>query len=165
MLKEKIQNDLTKAMKEGDETTRSVLRVLLASVQGKEKEKRYKISKIEKGASDEELGKKSQLNDEEIIDVIVSEVKKRNEASLLFEKGNRKDLADNEKAEMVILKKYLPEQMSEEELKKIVQEAVKKTGAAQIKDMGKVMAEVVPQTKGKADGAQISKLVKEILTK
>lgn len=164
-LKQKIQNDLTQAVKKGEEITRSTLRVLLASILVKEKEKRYKISRDSKEINEEELIKKSNLTDEEIIEVISSEVKKRKDAIALYEKGKRQELADKEKKEVEILQKYLPEQLSEEEIKKLVKEGIEKTGAKEIKDMGKVMAEIMTQVKGKADGNLVSKIVKELLVK
>ncbi len=72
---------------------------------------------------------------------------------------------EKEKAEIEILQKYLPEQLTEEEIKKIVQEAINKTGAKEIKDMGRVMAEIIPQIKGKTDASLVSKIVKELLSK
>jgi len=164
-LKEKIKNDLNRSLKEREKLTSSTLRLLLATILNREKEKRAKIAKGEKGLTEEELIKKSQLLDDEIIQAILSEIKKRKESILLFEKGKRQDLADKEKEEIKILQKYLPEQISEEELKKIVQDAVKKTGAASIKEMGKVMKEVMPKVKGRADGSKISQIVKELLSK
>lgn len=151
MLKQTIQKDLFQAVKEGDEITRSTLRLLLAGILNKEKEKKYKTSKEE-------------LTDEEIIEIVFSEIKKRKEAIVEYERGGRKDLADKEKAELEVLQKYLPEQLSEQELKKIVKEAIEKVGAKEIKDIGKVMAEIMPKVKGRADGSQVSKIVKELLT-
>lgn len=165
MLKERIQEDIKSAMKEGGELVVSVLRMLSASVISKEKEKRYKISKQKPDLAEEGLQKESQLGDEEIIDVLSSEIKKRRDAIVLYEKGNRPELADKEKKEIEILIKYLPEQLSEEELKKIIQEAVAKTGAKEIKDMGRVMAELMPKIKGKADNSLVSKIIKESLNK
>jgi len=162
-LKQKIQNDLRNALKEKKDIEVMTLRMLNAQVINKEKEKRNKLSK-EEGIAEEELVDKSQLNDEEIIDVIFSEVKKRREAILEYEKGNRKDLAEKEKKERGILKKYLPEQLSEEELKNLVKEAIQKVKATEIKDIGKVMAELMPKVKGKAEGGLVSKLIKELLS-
>jgi uncharacterized protein YqeY len=162
-LKEKIQNDLREAVKKKEELEALVLRSLLAAIFNKEKEKRYRISKEKPEFATEELEKESQLIDEEVIEVISSEVKKRKEAILEFEKGKREDLVKKEKAELEILEKYLPEQLSEEEIKKFAKEAIEKTGAKEIKDMGKVMAELMPKVKGKADGALVSKTVKELL--
>lgn len=163
MLKEKIQANLNEAVKNRDEEKSNTLRFILASLQSKEKEKRYKASKENAGLSDSELENKSILTDEEIIDALSSEAKKRKEAIIGFEKGNRPEMAEKEKKELVILMEYLPEQISEEELKKIVKEAVEKTGAKEMKDMGKVMAIVMPQIKGKADGSQVSQIAKEIM--
>ena len=163
-LKEKIQNELTTALKEKNKVASLTLRSLLAVILNKEKEKRYKISKKEPNLKEKELVEKSVLTEEEIIEVVSSEVKKRKEAILEFEKGERKDLADKEKAEAEILQKYLPEQLSEDELKKIIVRAIAKVGAKEIKDTGKIMAEVMPKIKGKADGTSVSKAVKELLS-
>lgn len=163
-LKQKIQGDLVKAVKGGDENTRSTLRFLSAAILSKEKEKRYKIAKAQPQSTEKELAEKSVLTDEEAIEVIASEVKKRKEAIFEFEKGKREDLVKKEKAEMEVLKKYLPEQMSEGEIKKLVQEAIQKIGAKEIRDMGKVMAELMPKIKGRADGAMVSNVVKQILS-
>jgi hypothetical protein len=153
-LKEKIQKDSIEAVKNKEELKSSVLRMLSAAVLNKEKEKRYK--------SGEE--KDVQLTDDEVIEVASSEAKKRKEAISEYEKGNRTDLAEKEKKELEILQKYLPEQLPEEEIKKLVKVAVEKTGAKDQKDMGKVMAELMPQIKGRADGSLVSKIVKELLT-
>ncbi len=157
MLKDTIKSDLNEALKKGDEIKRSTLRMLSAAILGKEKEKKYKIYK-------EELDEKEELTDEEIIDVISSEAKKRKESITEFEKGERKDLADKEKAELEILEKYLPEQVSEQEIKRLAKETVEELGAGDIKDMGKVMAELMPKLKARADGGLVSKVVKELLT-
>ena len=101
IIKDQIQEELNKALKEGNEVTLSTLRMLSAVVANKEKEKQYK--------------EKKDLTEEEITDIIVSEAKKRRESISEFEKGDRKDLADKEKLELEVLAKYLPEQLSEEE--------------------------------------------------
>jgi uncharacterized protein YqeY len=129
--------------------------MVLAAITTKEKEKKFK-EKIEGDAH---------LTDEEIIDVVASEIKKRKDAVALYEKGNRPELAEKEKKEIEILKKYLPEQLSEEELKKLVQESIAKTGAGEIKDIGKVMADLTPKIKGRADNSEASRVVKEFLSK
>jgi len=152
-LKENIQTDLTTSIKEKKEVELSVLRQLFAAFLNKEKEKRFS-SKEEKDA---------QLTEEEVQEVVAAEAKKRKEAIEGFEKGGRKESAEKEKKELEILKKYLPEQMAEEELKKLVQEAIEKVGAQELKDMGKIMAELMPKIKGRADGNQVSQIVKELL--
>ena len=176
-LKENIKNQLTEAVKAKNEITSLTLRGVLAAIINKEIEKSSKISRKEAGISLEDLEKKSKLNNEEIAEVIASEAKKRREAILAFEKGKREDLIKKEKAELEILKKYLPEQLSEEELKKIVAETINNFYAKEIhpvksaeggvlpeakqfnrvKDMGKIMAELMPKIKGKADGNMVSK--------
>lgn len=166
-LKEQIQQDLNSSLKERKEIDVITLRMLNAAILNKEKEKRNKLSKeklAEEELAEEELAEKSQLIDEEIIEVIASEVKKRKEAILEFEKGERQDLAEKEKKEIEVLKKYLPEQLPEEEIRKLVQESIGKVGAQEMKDIGKVMAELMPQVKGKADGSLVNKIVRELLT-
>lgn len=163
MLKEKIQNNLKEAMREKREIEISTLRMVLAAMASRESEKRTKIWKEKPQSSPEELGKESQLTDEGVVDVVSSEIKKRRDAILLYEKGGRQELADKEKKEMEILSQYLPEQLSEEEIKKLVQEVIVKTGAKEIKEMGKVMAELASKIKGKAEGGLVTKIVRELL--
>jgi len=159
-LKEKIEEDLKRAMKEKKEREVSVLRLLKNAIFLKEKEKRYKIFNQKKGISEKKLEKESQLSEEEIIEVISGEIKKRKEAILEFEKGKREDLVKKEKEEVEILKKYLPEQLSEEEIKKLAKEIIEKVGP----DFGKIMKEIMPRVKGRAEGALVSKIVKELLS-
>ena len=155
MLKQNIQSDSKDALKSGDQFRLGVLRMLLAAVSSKEKEKRYK----------ENLTQDPELTDEQVIETVASEIKKRKDAIALYEQGNRPELAEREKNEIEVLKKYLPEQLSVEEIKKMVAESIEKTGAKEMKDMGKVMADLNPQIKGKADGGEVSKIIKEILNK
>lgn len=162
-LKERILQDLNIVIKEEKKVETLVLRQLSAAFLNKEKEKRFKLTKEKPDISEKDLIKESQLTDEEIVEVISFEAKKGKEAILEFEKGERQDLVGKEKKELEILQKYLPEQLSEEEIKKLVKEAIKKVGAQEIKDTGKVMAEMMPQVKGKADGGLVSKTVKELL--
>lgn len=150
MVKEKIKEDLNKAIKEKDLLTASVLRMLLASVSNKEKEKKYKENKEE-------------LTEEETMEVVVSEAKKRREAMAGFEKGGRVESAEKEKSELEVLEKYLPEQLSEEEIRKIVEDTIKETSAESLKDIGKVMASLMPKLKNSADGSLVSSIVKELL--
>lgn len=153
-LKEKIHKDLNEALKAKEELRASVLRMLSSVILNKEKEKRYKLKKEEDVF----------LTDEEILEVASSEAKKRKEAADLYEKGGRVDLAEKEKKELEILKGYLPEQLPEEELRKLVKEAVEKVGAKDLKDTGRIMGVLMPQIKGRADGNMVSKIVKELLT-
>lgn len=162
-LKEEIQENLKTALKEKRELELSALRMLNSAIINKEKEKRYKLSRAKPELREDELEKESQLSDEEIVEVISSEIKKRKEAIPAFEKGKREDLVKKEKLELEILQKYLPEQLSEEEIKKLAKEAIEKLGTTELKDMGKVMAELMPKVKGKAEGGTVSKIVKEFL--
>lgn len=162
-LKIQIQEDLKSALKEKKEIEISVLRLLLAAISNREIEKRTKIWKKKPELSLEELKSESILTDEEILEIILAEGKKKKEAILLFEKGKREDLAEREKRELTILERYLPEQLSEEEIKKLVKEAIKKVGAKGLKDIGKVMQELMPKVKGRAEGSLVSRIVKELL--
>ncbi|HEX9722523.1 MAG TPA: GatB/YqeY domain-containing protein [Candidatus Paceibacterota bacterium] len=153
-MKEKIKTDLKEAMKARDAIKTGALRMLLAALTNKEKEK---------GPFDSAQGKQ-ELSDEEIQQVIVTEAKKRKEAAEAFEKGGKPEMAEQEKRELEFLQAYLPEQMGEEEIRKLVREAIAQTGAASPQDMGKVMAALMPQTKGKADGSLVSQIVKQSLT-
>jgi len=162
MLKQRISSDILSAAKNKEEIALSVLRMLSAAILSKEKEKRYKLSK---STAESELDEKSALTDEEILDTVASEAKKRKESIIAFEKGNRPELAEKEKKELEILMKYLPEQINIEELRVMVKDAIDKVGAKEIRDMGKVMAELMPKVKGKADGGEISKIAKELMGK
>lgn len=153
MLKGIIKEDINQALKKGDEIKCSTLRMLLAAVLSKEKEKKYK----------EKIEEEVELTDEEVMDVIFSEAKKRKESIIGYEKGERQGLAEKEKTELEILQKYLPEQLAEEGVKKLAKETVEEVGAGDIKDMGKVMAKLMPKLKGRADGGLVSKIVKELL--
>lgn len=160
---EEIKKDLISFQKDKNETGVSVLRMLVSSVINKGKDKRLKIANENQGISDKELDEKSILTNEEIIEVIASEVKKRRDSIESFKTGGRNDLVEQETKELEILKKYLPKELTEEEIRKIVEDAKAKTGASTIKDIGLIMKEVVPQTKGKADGNLVAKIVKESL--
>ena len=145
-LKEKIKLDLNSALKQRQDLTVSVLRQTLAVFLNKEKDK------------------KSELTDQELIEIIFSEAKKRKESIKEFEKGNRQDLVDKETKELKILEEYLPEQLTEQVVKELINQAVIKTKAQTIKDMGKVMAQLMPEIKGKIDVGIVSSMVKNILT-
>ena len=160
-LKEKIQEDIKKAMMGKRTLEVSVLRMAMAAIQNKEKEKRAKLGK--EGESLEKLDQLSKLNDEEAQDVISSEAKKRKDSIEQYQKGNRQDLADQEKEELKILREYLPEQMPEDEVRKIIKEKIEELGASGSQDTGKVMGAVMPQLKGRADGGLVSKIVQEEL--
>ncbi|MBX4201098.1 GatB/YqeY domain-containing protein [Candidatus Parcubacteria bacterium] len=163
MLKQQIQEEVKNALRAGDQFTCGVLRMAISVMGTKEKEKRYKILKEKPDMKEEDAVKESALSDEEVTNAIVSEIKKRKDAIALYKKGGRPELAENEKKEIAVLQKYLPEQLPQEELKKLVEESVKKTGATSMKDMGKIMADLMPKVKGKADNSEISNIIKELL--
>lgn len=162
-LKENLRKDLKESLKENKAIRVSVLRQAAAAILNKEKEKRFKLSKEKPEIKEEELQEESQLVDGEIMEVISGESKKRKEAILAYEKGGRKELAEKEQEELEVLQSYLPEQLSEEELKKIVEESIKEVGAVGPKNMGKVMASLMPKVKGRADGVKVSQMVKDLL--
>jgi uncharacterized protein len=148
MLKHTIEDNLKQAMREGNEVTRSTLRMLLSSIRNKEIE-------LEK--------KDSGLTDEEILGVIASEVKQRKDAIIGYVQGNRQDLADVEEGEIKILAGYLPPEISDEELQQIVQKGIQDANATSEKDFGNVMRAVVPLLKGKASGDRISAVLRKEL--
>ena len=151
-MKLKIQNDIKEVMRSKDELKLSVLRMLSAAIHNKELEKRAKT------------GKSEELTDEETIGVIHSEAKKRRDAIAEFEKGGRKDLADKESAELKILEGYLPQELSDEEIEKIVREVVVETGISDPTMFGRIMGEVMKRVKGRASGERMSAAVKKLLT-
>lgn len=110
-----------------------------------------------------EIDEKRELNDDEVLAVLMKEVKMRQDSLEEFTKAGRDELAEQAKQEIAILRKYLPEQLGDDELRALVQEAIDETGAASQKDMGKVMAAVMPKTKGRADGKRINAMVRELL--
>jgi uncharacterized protein YqeY len=170
MLQERINGDIKKAMIEKNELLLLVLRGINSAIKNKEIEKRTKLSKTsafakasaDKGKLDK-LEQESKLTGEEVIDVISSEAKKRRDSIVEFEKGGRQDLVDKETKELEIIKTYLPEQMSEDAVKKIVKIAIEEVKAIGPKDTGKVMAAIMPQVKGKTDGSMVSRIVGELL--
>lgn len=163
MIADQIKQDLINSQKEKNEVAVSCLRMLRSSITNKEIEKRLKIVEASPAIEESELGIQSKLIDEEIIEVISSEVKKRRDSITSFEAGGRGDLAEREKTEVDILKKYMPVEMTEEEIRNLVKDIIAKTGAKDIKEIGLVMKEVVPQTKGRSDGNLVGKIVREAL--
>ena len=111
----------------------------------------------------QEIDLKKELSEEEILTIVSREVKKRKEAAVLYEKGNRPELKDKEIQEMKILQTYLPEQVSEKDLRRRIQEVSSETGAEGMKDFGKIMKTLVPEFKGKADNSLIKELANEYL--
>jgi len=160
-LKEKIKNDSITARKNKKEIEYSTLNYLLALILNKEKEKRFKI--IKKENSIEDIEKKSQLTDDEIIDLILSEIKKRKESLEFFQKEKRDELIKKEEEELKILEKYIPQQLTDNEIEEIVKEVIDKNKIDSLKDMGKIMGNVMPKIKGRADGSKVNNIVKKII--
>ena len=163
MLKQQLQKELTEALKTGNQLKRLVLGTLMTAVKNKELAKRRQIGKTTNDTK--ELEEKSQLTEEEVLEVISSEVKKRKDSIEQFQKGGRHDLVEKEKLEMEILAAYLPEQLSEEKIKNEVQHVIEELGATSPKEMGKVIGAVMAKLKGRADGTLVSKIAKELLPK
>jgi hypothetical protein len=161
MLKEQIKEDLKTAMKASDATAKTTLSMLLSAIKNRELDKRGKLAK--EGISAQEAEERSALTDEEALEAVSSELKKRRESIGTYEDAGRAELAESEKKEAEILSRYLPEQMKEEEVRTLVREAIERTGAASPKDMGTVMGQVSPKTKGRFDGARLAHIVKELL--
>ena len=143
---EKITKDLTEAMKAKDTFRTSVLRMLKSALKN------------------EEINKKSPLTDDEVLAIIKKQVKTRKESIKEFEKGNRTDLIEQTKKEIDILNEYLPEELSDEELEKIVKETITKVKAESIKQMGMVIKTISSEYGARCDMAKVSKLVKEKLS-
>ncbi|MGH7902370.1 MAG: GatB/YqeY domain-containing protein [Thermodesulfobacteriota bacterium] len=147
-LRNKIPEDLKNALRNKNAVELSVLRMLQSAIRNKEIEKN-----------------KSELTDEEVIEVITSEIKKRRESIEGYTKGRRQDLADRENSELEVLMKYMPKQLTEEEVREEVRKAIQESGINNSKELGKVMKVIIPRTKGKADGAMVNRVVREELEK
>lgn len=163
MLKEKLQADVKDALKSGNAEKRMVLGMVLSAVKSRELDKRGRLSKTESDAA--KLEEAMKLNDEEVVEVLSSEIKKRKDSIDQYTKGGRPDLAEKEQKEMTMLMVYMPEQMSEDGILEEVKKSIVEVGAVGIKDMGKVIGAVMAKIKGKADGTLVSRLVKEELSK
>ncbi|QCX32409.1 GatB/YqeY domain-containing protein [Caloramator sp. E03] len=144
-LKDKLQEDWKAALKNKDSFRANVISMARAAV--------LQAEKVDG----------SKLDDEGVIAVLSKEVKQRRDSILEFEKGNRQDLVEQAKKEIEILLEYLPQQLSKEELTEIVKSAVNEVNATSIKEMGKVMAAIMPKVKGRADGKLVNEIVKQIL--
>lgn len=142
-----MAENLKEAMKRGDRLKTSVIRLLASLIKNREIEKR------------------GELDDQEIIQAVVASCKLRKEAMEQYVKGGRNDLAAKEEAELKILESYLPPSLSPEELRQKVDEAILASSAASLKDMGKVMALLMPEISGRADGKVASQMVREALSR
>ena len=147
-IKEQLNEKIKESMKAGTPDRTNILRLAMNAIKNREVENRGK-------------GIEGELTDEDVIDVLMKEVKRRNESAEVYTQAGRQELADTELAEVAIIKEFLPEELSAEELDTIVTDAIAKTEAKEIKDMGKVMAEINPQIKGRADSKAVSDLIKK----
>ena len=145
-LKSVVKTQVTISMKDGDKFRTTVLRMILAEIQ-----------KIE-------IEEKSDLNELQITSILEKMIKQRNDAISQFEQAKRQELADKEKKEIEIIKEFLPEQMSDDEVSELVSKIISEVGAQDMKDMGKVMGSLKPLIAGKADAGAVSQLVKKALS-
>ena len=145
-LKSLIKTQVTTSMKDGDKFRTTVLRMILADIQ-----------KIE-------IEEKSDLDELQITSILEKMIKQRNDAIAQFEEAKRQELADKEKQEIEIIREFLPEQMSEEEISELVSKIISEVGAQDMRDMGKVMGSLKPLIAGKADAGFVSQLVKKALS-
>lgn len=162
MLKDTIKEDMKAAFKAGNQQARTTLSMLLSSIQNRELEKRAKLIKAGT-ASEADVTEKSQLTDDEVLDAVMTEIKRRKESATTYEQGGRPELAATELAEAEVFSKYLPEQVTEDAVRQLITEAIASTGASALSDMGKVMGVIAPKLKGRFDGARANALVKEAL--
>jgi uncharacterized protein YqeY len=140
-----IQEELTKAMRERDAERRDTLRLILSSLQSAQKELQR------------------ELQDQEELQVLQRERKRRSEAAEAFRVGGAEERAEQEDRELAVIEEFMPEQLSEEELESIIDDVLAECGATSMRDLGRVMADVMPQVAGRADGSQVSQLVREKL--
>lgn len=141
----KIREDLKEALKQQEEARVSVLRMLLSEIKNTE------------------IAQQKPLDDDRILDIISREVKRHKESIEAFRQGNRNDLVVREEAELLILMGYLPKQMSREEIGAAVQQVIEAMGVKGVKDKGRVMSQLMPQLRGRADGKEVSEVVSELL--
>ncbi|MEW6171425.1 MAG: GatB/YqeY domain-containing protein [Candidatus Omnitrophota bacterium] len=147
-LVERILQDYKEAMKTKDTIKVSILSFLRSELN---------YAAIEK--------QKKNLDDQDVLSVIRKQIKQHQDSIEQFQKGNRADLVEKEKKELEILKSYMPQEMPQEEIKKLIEETISATGASEMKDMGRLMKELMPKLGGRADGKLVNDLIKERLTK
>ncbi|PZE22703.1 GatB/YqeY domain-containing protein [Paenibacillus xerothermodurans] len=144
-LGERLNEDMKLAMKSQDKFKLSVIRMVRAAIKNIE------------------IDQRKTLDDQEVLDILSREIKQRKDSLQEFEKAGREDLAETVKAEIEILMEYLPQQLSEEEVKAIVQQTIQEVGASSKADMGKVMGALMPKVKGRADGRIVNQTVQQLL--
>ncbi|MHB8959962.1 MAG: GatB/YqeY domain-containing protein [Candidatus Limnocylindrales bacterium] len=146
-LRERLHDDTTAAMRSGDSLRRDTLRMVQSAI--------YNVEKAKQVA----------LSEDEVLGVVAKEVKTRRESVEAFRNGGREDLATKEEAEIAILSGYLPQQLTDDELRALVDEGIAATGATSARDMGKVMGYLAPRIRGRADGKTASGLVAQALAR
>jgi uncharacterized protein YqeY len=146
-LRERIQNDITTALRSGDALRRDTLRMAWNAIYAAEKRDRHELA------------------DADVVSIIAREVKTRRESVDAFRSGGREELAAKEESEIAILRDYLPAALGDDELRSLVDEAIQTTGASSARDLGKVMGWLSPRTRGRADGKRVSELVAQALAR
>ncbi len=146
-IKEEVNKDFKEAFKSGDAVAKSVLSMLRSEIKNREID-----------------NKGEELSDDQILDLIMSEIKKRKDSQKQYMDAGREELAESEKAEIDILMKYMPKQLSSDELSEIIDNAISEIGASGISDLGKVMSAIKEKVKGRADGAEVADMVKSKLS-
>jgi uncharacterized protein YqeY len=144
-LNERLNDDMKQLMKSGDKFALSVVRMIRSTVKNAE------------------IDTRKTLSDEEVLDIMTREIKQRRDALQEFEKAGRDDLADQAKAEIEVIQRYMPQELTEQELLSIVEETVNEVGASSKSDMGKVMSALMPKVKGRADGKKVNEAVQRFL--
>ncbi|MDO8750585.1 MAG: GatB/YqeY domain-containing protein [Dehalococcoidia bacterium] len=144
-LQERLLEDLRDAMRQKDELRRTTLRMIRAAVQN------------------EEIALQKPLDDAGILKILATQVRQHQESITEFHRGKRLDLVEKEEAELAIIRQYMPQQVSQEEITQMARDAIAKVGARGPSDMGKVMGQLMPQLRGKADGSQVSQVVAQLL--
>lgn len=144
-LNERLSEDMKQAMKDKDKFRLSVIRMIRSSIKNIE------------------IDQRKTLDDDEVLDILNREIKQRKDSLQDFEKAGREDLVDPLKAEIAIISEYMPQQLSEDEIKEIVQQTIQQVGASSKADMGKVMSALMPKVKGRADGKLVNQLVQQFL--
>ena len=144
-LSDRLTDDMKQAMKDKNKSVLSTIRMMRASIKN------------------QEIELKRPLDDNEVLDVLSREIKQRKDSLQEFEKAGRLDLVENVAAEIEVISKYLPEQLTEEEIQEIVRQTIHELGASSKADMGKVMSALLPKTKGRADGKLVNQFVQQYL--
>ena len=145
-LKQKLADDLKQAMRGGDEVRRSVIRMVMAAIKNAE------------------IARQADLDDADILGVVAKEARQRQESIESFKQGNRQDLVAKEEMEMAVLQEYLPQQMTREEIVEAARQVIAEVGAQGPGDKGKVMQQIMPKLKGRADGRVINEVATELLS-